>query len=419
MAIVYEAAISVFGSARRVEAELAHPAMWQWISGRVVEHWAVRLPAEPMRRHHYTYLRNRYLTDPQILKQLGEIHRRAAAALAVDIGLLDASCGGSWTHPAADRLIYGDGKVITPLYRARPGEVRLDRETGEVMAKRAEPDAALHYEGTGETAWGTKFVMLAARGPQVHSRVLLDAAYVPSPGGEAATAMSCIERTAALVPGAQAVVYDTALRGVHHQKLLRDLGLLPVNRVAAAQSGSKDARRDRRHQRVEKLAFVETKALKLPDGSVTDVKLYARGGAIGLGTLNADGELLFEALPRVRTHRNADKGRYRWYNDYRLPAHLGGGQITVRLHGDAADADRKFNRTENVRPIPADDPDFQGLFRRRNDAESINRALDDSLWLRRAHSVGHRRQLLNLIGYAVMVNSLALDRHRSAHPLAA
>jgi len=75
------------------------------------------------------------------------------------------------------------------------------------------------------------------------------------------------------------------------------------------------------------------------------------------------------------------------------------------------DEARKFNRTENVRPIAPDDPSFRGLFRRRNDAESMNRALEDTMWLRRAHSLGHRRQLLNLLGYALMVNSLARSRH--------
>lgn len=29
------------------------------------------------------------------------------------------------------------------------------------------------------------------------------------------------------------VVYDTALRGVNHQQILRHLGLTPINRVAA------------------------------------------------------------------------------------------------------------------------------------------------------------------------------------------
>ena len=71
-----------------------------------------------------------------------------------------------------------------------------------------------------------------------------------------------------------------------------------------------------------------------------------------------------------------------------------------------------------VRVIPPTDADFVRLYPRRNDAESINRNLDDTLWLRRAHSVGHERQLLNLLGYALMVNGLALHRHRRRHPTA-
>ncbi|MGQ0434861.1 MAG: hypothetical protein ACT452_20930 [Microthrixaceae bacterium] len=419
MAIVFEAAISVFGSARQVEAEFAHPTMWRWIRRRVAKRVGVRLPRQPIRRHHYLYLRNRYLTDPVILDQLGAIHRAAAARQALDLGLLDPGGAGSWTHPHLDRLLHGDGKVITPLYRAKPGDRRLDRTTGELRPLRYEPDADLHFEGTGETAWGTKFVLLATRGPDVHSRILLDVAYVHTKGGEAATAMGCLERTAPLVPGAQGVVYDTALRGVHHQTLLRELGLLPINRVAAAKANPKGPRRNQRDRRVEKLVFVETKTITQPDGVPRKVDLYARAGAIGIGTLAADGALLFVPLARIRTHRNADKGGYRWYNDYRLPDHVGGGTLTVRLHGDASDIARKFNRTENVRPIPPEDPDFRALFRRRNDAESINRALEDTLWLRRAHSLGHRRQLLNLLGYALMINSLAVSRHREPVDIAA
>jgi hypothetical protein len=67
------------------------------------------------------------------------------------------------------------------------------------------------------------------------------------------------------------------------------------------------------------------------------------------------------------------------------------------------------------------DPDFERLYRRRNDAESIKRHLDDSLWLRRAHTIGHARQLLNLLTYALGINGLALHLHRQRHapPLAA
>ena len=66
-------------------------------------------------------------------------------------------------------------------------------------------------------------------------------------------------------------------------------------------------------------------------------------------------------------------------------------------------------------PSPPGDPDFTRLYRRRNDAESINRALDDTLFLRRAHSVGHERQHLNLLTYALTVNGLAIHRHCPNH----
>jgi hypothetical protein len=98
-------------------------------------------------------------------------------------------------------------------------------------------------------------------------------------------------------------------------------------------------------------------------------------------------------LPGVRTHRNPDKsGKFRWYNDYRLPESLGASIVTVRLHGTDDDDARKLNRPENVRPTSPTAPDFARLYPRRNDAESINRNLDDTLWLRRAHSIGHDRQ---------------------------
>ena len=137
------------------------------------------------------------------------------------------------------------------------------------------------------------------------------------------------------------------------------------------------------------------------------MRLIAKGGRIELGEITEIGEPVFVPLERVRTHRNADKGgTFRWYNDYRLPERLGGGTVTVRLHTNDEDRQRKFNRAENVRQIPPGDPDFETLYKRRNDAESINRHLDDTLWLRRAHSVGARRQLLNLITYAMGVNAL-------------
>jgi hypothetical protein len=67
-----------------------------------------------------------------------------------------------------------------------------------------------------------------------------------------------------------------------------------------------------------------------------------------------------------------------------------------------------YPRLRNSPPIPV----------RRSDSESINRGLEDTLYLNRAHSVGHARQHVNLLGYAIMVNSLALHEYRQRQRLA-
>jgi hypothetical protein len=79
---------------------------------------------------------------------------------------------------------------------------------------------------------------------------------------------------------------------------------------------------------------------------------------------------------------------------------------------NAEDKERRLNRTENVRPIPPSDPDFDALYARRNDAESINRGLHDSLYFGRAHSRGQLRQQVELLAYAIVVNSIAISEHR-------
>ncbi|MDP9222264.1 MAG: hypothetical protein M3P18_00120 [Actinomycetota bacterium] len=75
MFLVFDALLSVWRSARQVEAELAHPLVWRFMRRIVVELFPdepqLQLPTLPMRRHHYTYMRDRYLTDPKVLQELG------------------------------------------------------------------------------------------------------------------------------------------------------------------------------------------------------------------------------------------------------------------------------------------------------------------------------------------------------------
>ena len=84
----------------------------------------------------------RYLTAPDVLERLAELHRGLATRQALSCGLLDPDGPGSWTHPDLSRMLYADGKVITPLFRAKPGDKKIDKTTGEVHYLRAEQAAA-------------------------------------------------------------------------------------------------------------------------------------------------------------------------------------------------------------------------------------------------------------------------------------
>ncbi|MDQ1520991.1 MAG: hypothetical protein QOI55_2064 [Actinomycetota bacterium] len=68
----------------------------------------------------------------------------------------------------------------------------------------------------------------------------------------------------------------------------------------------------------------------------------------------------------------------------------------VRANGRGEDdRARGFNRGENLCAIPETDPDFDRLYGRRSEIESINRDIDDRMCLRRARSIGTRRPDLN------------------------
>ena len=107
-------------------------------------------------------------------------------------------------------------------------------------------------------------MIAAARGVQPNARIILDVAHVEHSGGEAATAVSTFSALTPLSPGAQALIYDGALRGVHHQPFLRNMGLLMVSRVAAAQRIRNKSGKSVR--RVDKVVYVETKTVNRPTG---------------------------------------------------------------------------------------------------------------------------------------------------------
>jgi len=186
---------------------------------------------------------------------------------------------------------------------------------------------------------------------------------------------------------------------------------LPIVKVAAA---SKKARRGARAgHRTDKERLIEVKDVTLQDGRTEHVPVFAKDGAAGTGRLNDEGELTSLPIEHVRNQRFERAAGFRWYAQYRLPVEFDGKEITVRLDVSDEDAKRKLDRAEDLRAIPRSSPDFARLYARRGDAESVSRALEDTLYMNRAHSEGHLRQTADLLGFALMVNSLTHARHRA------
>jgi hypothetical protein len=149
------------------------------------------------------------------------------------------------------------------------------------------------------------------------------------------------------------------------------------------------------------------------------VHLGAYDGALSRKQLTESGEPFCEPLPITRLQRNPNKHGFRWYGYCNLPGSLGGKEISVRHHQNADDDKRGLNRTENLRPVPESSPDFARLHVLRPDAESINRGIEDSLFLNRASGEGWRRQMVDLLGHARLVNALILARCRARLPVEA
>lgn len=105
---------------------------------------SMHLPPQRYKRYHYEYFREAYFTKPEFLEHMQGAHGEVAAEQALELGLMDPDGEGGFARPSLDQLMYSDGKVVTPPYRAKSGETRVDRETGEIKALRAEQDAGLH-----------------------------------------------------------------------------------------------------------------------------------------------------------------------------------------------------------------------------------------------------------------------------------
>ena len=403
--LVYNGLLSSERSARKVAAALR--TYWPKIVSEARRRYPDRpdlWPSpRPPRRHHWQYAKVRLREDETLQRTIADFER-GSAPQAIEMGIADPN-SGSLTHPDPLQCLTGDGKVITPLYRAKRNTPIVDKETGEIVGyKNADPTALLHTEGGGHPAYGNKVVMVSGRTPDWHSRMILGLGSCGTTNGEAQVAVEIMERIRPHFSGPLVLVYDGAPRGVHVRRLLQ-AGILTISPPTAERAETPDS------PRVEKSAFIETRTI-----NGREIALYGFGGQIGIADFDGDGNEVFVPLERLQIKQGSNPdGTYRWHGRYRLPDSHGGRDLWIRADTTDADLAKKpkpVNRSENFRLFPPGDPDYDALYGLRPDSEANNRQLEDTLWINRAHSNGDQAQLLDLLGYALLYNSIAIGLHR-------
>lgn len=412
----------VFRSGARTEAELASPGVWQRILETVAEvraaHPNLDIPAGNVTRPPdwaaWKNARNRYFTDPEILARLKEVFSETAVEQARALGLLQPTGDGSLCHPSPARVVYGDGTVIRPLYRPPAAQRHTDPETGEVAGtyldtdgspidtprRRFDPDAAEYHGHTG-SVHGQNYVGLYARGDQPHQRVVLAVDRVPRPGQEADTAVACFQRIHALLGnGVQAFVYDGAIRGTHIDQLMTECGVLVINKVHGTHGRTRGAR-EGEQQRWHTLGIWEH---EIQEGPCTH-HLAAIDGAVHEFALDETGTpMARHRLTRRQVKRPRRRsGRYHFNVAFEVPCPAGDFLAWVTPHAEPGDTEHA--RADAVRVIAQGDEDFARLYGLRNDSESFNSQLKRTLLVDRAMSLGGKRQLLDVLCFAVLNNT--------------
>ena len=392
MHLAFGAMSRLYHSGNRLDAELLSGDTWAWVVERYNKGAALHPKGVEMSPHTPVLLADTYrhvrdlLTADDNLRALQLSFTEHSVALAREVGLLLPGTAGSRTRPHPSRTIYGDGTIVRPLYR------KADKG-------RQDPDAEEHYRHDGEI-YGNDLVAIAVRGSVANRRLILAVGRVTERGHEADEAVRLIRTVHDVAgDGIQAVVYDGAFRGVHHDLLMRELGLVVVNKVHA----SKREEERRVHRKVPLGQWDHTVRKR-----VCTHTLVAWNGSVHDATLDDGGKLVLSE-PLVRTQvrrydRGVDNGwRFSlgvtvpcprepfiaWINPHRQPDERGNG------------------RPDQLRLLPESDPHFQTLYGLRNDSESINSGYKRTLIADRAAALGWRRQVLDVLSSGILTNTLA------------
>ena len=360
------------------------------------DHHERRLSSQPPSRNQMQRARQLLTGDPTILDDCREHLTRTQVEIARTIGCFNDT--GSTTHPSPDNTIAGDATWIPGRFNTSD-TTQIDTTTGEIRPRRHDPDTApFHRDGS---APGNYLVSVLTRTNAAGSRVILDATWKPDgiSDGDVFTELAITLKKR--IPEIAAATYDMAL-DQHAANTLITHKIQPITKV-----------RKNRHN-THAIAALGNHTFTTQHGDTYTDSVSAVGGVPAIEVI-IDGEQQLQPLERVTSHyRDNTDGTATLYVIWRIPdtAPVPPKQrhATVRIRHNATDTELTTGRlrTRALRPIPPADPDFDALFGRREDTESMHNHLKDTLHGRRARSIGLAARTLDHLAYQFLNGTDAL-----------
>ena len=277
------------------------------------------------------------------------------------------------------------------------------RRTGEIRTRRVDPDADLHVTGGGE--------------PRLRHQVRVPSppAATPATNGSSSASPTPPPRAAAErpAPPSRRSTGSSPSSPAPRPSSTTAPSAAPTCTTSSSRHGDHPDRpgpQSRRRRRTRPPPPRATRNGTVP--STTRPRSTSSTAHPTSGTLAVDGTPILHPLTRTKLVRRRDKDGWRLYGEYRLPDAPRWRHHPAPTRPDRRGRPRPGSTARNTSaPSHPTTPTTTSLYGRRNDTESGNRLLDDSMLRERAHTVGRRRQLLNLITWAALRNASAVHQH--------
>lgn len=407
-------------SQRATHALFRSKIVWQMMQDVLIAAWpyhdARRLPGKPITRHHFIRWRKRYFVetgeDDRGTRREKAARREALRGAFTRLSVPQALAmgffkegRGTLSKPDLRDLVAGDATNLRSLFKHTKGDMQWNRQTKKLEQIRFDPDATVVWiEDEERYARGTGWIDWQTRTPE-HENERLTLWFSDTRQGEANAAVEGLVALRALIrTGWYHYVYDMAWRGVHCDAAY-NLDLMPIVKVV----------RDKNNK--PKSALVHLLETQRPDGQHVQHPIFALDGApVIVGMVNGR-EHAIKLIPR-KPRRDRDHptkaGHVRWYGEYKIPDHPGlplylrGIEVRLRLDGNRDG----ISISDNLRFHNEHTANFPALHGLRQDTESDNNRLKQTLWNKRAHSVGYASQTLDMLGFYLLGNLKAAIAYR-------